>query len=146
MLLKHSNEFRKLNMKFYKYKKGGILLPLILLIILGSLFMILSIKTESKNVDLKRLETKLLWLDLHTISVKEKIKERLKMQGLNNDFLELNFTIGDYSYICIIKKLEKAQLYPQYEFYFIDIYGKFLDSKKEFLQEFSTRRNFILNL
>ncbi|MDD6055752.1 MAG: hypothetical protein SOW25_06980 [Helicobacter sp.] len=133
-------------MKFYKYKKGGILLPLILLIILGSLFMILSIKTESKNVDLKRLETKLLWLDLHTISVKEKIKERLKMQGLNNDFLELNFTIGDYSYICIIKKLEKAQLYPQYEFYFIDIYGKFLDSKKEFLQEFSTRRNFILNL
>ncbi len=131
------------------HKRGIILLPLILLVILGALVLILSLKIESNTTDLERINQHTLWLDLHLKSVKEHLKTLLKQNQLTQvHFTKVSLQIGDYSYIAILKKAENTLAQDQHNFayYFVDIFGIYSDSQKEFLQEFSVRRSFVLCL
>ncbi|TLD82892.1 hypothetical protein LS70_006265 [Helicobacter sp. MIT 11-5569] len=133
-------------------KKTIVLLPLILFVILGALILLLSTKLEYKSKTQDLLNTRVLWLDLHLVSVKEALKVHLKNKTLNPaNFTEFSIQIGDYHYIAVLKQfyptLTIQSTQPQIiTYYFVDIFGIYKDSNKEFLQEFSTRRSFILPL
>lgn len=128
-----------------KMKKGGILLPFMLVLILGATLLILSIKQTSKSRDLVAIQSPIIWLDLHLISVKEWCKQQLKNRTINaQNFTTTTLQIGDYHYTIVLKEFDDKL--TNVKLYFVDIYGAYRDSKKEFLQEFSTRRSFILNL
>ena len=135
-------------------RKGIVLLPLILFVILGALVLILSAKLESKSHTLDSLSVRNAWLDLHCISVKEHIKTLLKDKRIAPlDFTTSTLTIGDYHYTAVLKAFKPtltldttgANTQPVV-YYFVDVFGIYRDSSKEFLQEFSTRRSFILSL
>lgn len=137
--------------------KGIILLPLTLFVILGAFVLILATKFEQKSYALENLNARILWLDLHLVSVKETLKIRLKNKTLTpSDFTEFSLQIDDYHYIITLKQFIPALPQaiqatqtpkpPTIAYYFVDIFGIYRDSSKEFLQEFSTRRNFILPL
>ncbi|MBX7491142.1 hypothetical protein [Helicobacter turcicus] len=140
--------------------KGIILLPLMLFVILGAFVLILSTKFEQKSHTLEDLNARILWLDLHLVSIKEALKIQLKNKSLTSiNFTELSLQIGDYHYIIVLKQFTPTlmQTPPQTNalqmpqpstiaYYFVDVFGIYRDSSKEFLQEFSTRRNFILSL
>ena len=135
-------------------RKGIVLLPLILFVMLGAFVLILSTKFENKTHAIKMLNTRNAWLDLHCISVKEHIKTLLKNKSIAPlDFTIITLTIGDYHYTAVLKAFNPTltsnatRVNPQpIVYYFVDVWGIYRDSSKEFLQEFSTRRSFILSL
>ncbi|WP_297813448.1 hypothetical protein [uncultured Helicobacter sp.] len=137
-------------MRNLKSLRGIVLLPLILFIFLGTLVLILGVKSESFKQDLRAIHQRILWLDLHLLSFKEQLKVELKSKGLTTkDFSTFSAVIAeDYHYRAVVKKLEKnlEQNGNMEAFYFVDIFGVYRDKHKEFLQEFSTRRAFILRL
>lgn len=130
-------------------RKGIILLPLILFVILGAFILILSTKFEQKNRALNNLNSQILWLDLHLVSVKEALKIKLADKTLTPiNFSKFTIQIGDYHYIAVLQqfnpKLIQGTQSKIITYYFVDIFGIYRDSSKEFLQEFSTRRSFVL--
>ncbi len=133
-----------------RHSRGMILLPLVLLVFLGALVLILGLKSESLREDLKAMNQQILWLDLHLLSFKEQLKIELQSANLTSDsFMDFSMIIAeDFHYRAVIKKLEQSleQNGRLESFYFVDIFGIYRDSSKEFLQEFSTRRAFILRL
>lgn len=96
------------------------------------------------------MNQQILWLDLHLLSFKEQLKIELQSANLTSDsFMDFSMIIAeDFHYRAVIKKLEQSleQNGRLESFYFVDIFGIYRDSSKEFLQEFSTRRAFILRL
>lgn len=132
------------------HSKGIVLLPLVLFVFLGIIVLILGLKNESFQEDLKVMNQKILWLDLHLLSFKEQLKLELKSSHLKADsFKSFSMVIAeDFYYNAVIKKLEEdLERDGKLEsFYFVDIFGIYRDFNKEFLQEFSTRRAFILRL
>lgn len=137
-------------MKNLKYSKGMILLPLVLLVFLGTLVLILGLKSESFRNDLRTINQRILWLDLHLLSFKEQLKVELKSSNaISSDFTTFSMVIADdFHYQAVVKRLEGKLEQNNYSeaVYFVDIFGVYRDSRKEFLQEFSTRRAFILRL
>ncbi|EEO25795.1 hypothetical protein HWAG_00587 [Helicobacter winghamensis ATCC BAA-430] len=132
-------------------RKGIILLPLILFVILGAFVLILSTKSEQKIHTLESLNPRILWLDLHLASVKEALKTALIDKTLiPADFTEFSIQIEDYRYIAILKQfnptLTQTTESKTITYYFVDVFGIYHDSSKEVLQEFSTKRSFILAL
>lgn len=135
-------------------RKGIVLLPLILFVMLGALVLILSAKIENTTHAIETLNARNAWLDLHCISVKEHIKTLLRSKSIAPlDFTTITLTIGDYHYTAVLKAFSPT-LTPnttsanpqQIVYYFVDVFGIYRDSSREFLQEFSTRRSFILSL
>ena len=51
----------------------------------------------------------------------------------------------DFHYKAVVKRLEGDKKNLE-AFYFVDIFGVYRDSSKEFLQEFSVRRTWVLRL
>lgn len=137
-------------MKNLKCSRGVILLPLVLLVFLGTLVLILGLKKESFRNDLKAINQQILWLDLHLLSFKEQLKVELKSSSAtSSDFTTFSMVIAeDFHYQAVVKRLEETleQNHHSEAVYFVDIFGIYRDSHKEFLQEFSTRRAFILRL
>ncbi|MCI5968359.1 hypothetical protein [Helicobacter sp.] len=131
-------------------QKGIVLLPLILFAILGAFVLILATKLEQKSHTLEHLNPHILWLDLHLVSVKENLKIALKNKTLTPiNFTKFTLQIGDYHYIAILKQLTPTLQTAQSQtlaYYFVDVFGIYNDSSKAVLQEFSTRRSFILAL
>lgn len=137
-------------MKSSKYSKGIILLPLVLLVFLGTLVLILGLKNESFRNDLRAINQQILWLDLHLLSFKEQLKVELKSSNAtSSDFATFSMVIADdFHYKAVVKRMEGEleQNNHSEAVYFVDVFGVYRDSRKEFLQEFSTRRAFILRL
>ena len=130
-------------------RKGGMLLPLMLFVILGAFVLVLSTQLERKHQSLKDLHPRIVWLDLHLKSIKELLKIRLKDGSLTPvNFIELSQQIGDYHYTIVCKQFPSLQTTQGQTliYYFVDVFGVYRDSSKEFLQEFSTRRSFIFPL
>ncbi|WP_026943470.1 hypothetical protein [Helicobacter rodentium] len=137
-------------MNHLKHSRGIVLLPLVLLVFLGTIVLILGLRSESFRQDLKVIPQHILWLDLHLLSFREQLKVELESKNLSaGNFATFSAVIAeDYHYKAVIKKLEKnlEQNGAVEAFYFVDIFGVYRDKQREFLQEFSTRRAFILRL
>lgn len=130
-------------------RKGLVLLPLILFVILGAFVLILSTKFEQKSLALETLNPRIVWLDLHLVSVKEALKTQLKHQTLTSvNFTKFTMQIGDYHYIAVLKQFNPTLVQTAESktiaYYFVDVFGVYRDSSKAVLQEFSTRRSFVL--
>lgn len=134
-------------MRCHKHSRGVVLLPLTLLVFLGALVLILGLKSESFKQDLKSMNQQILWLDLYLLSFKEQLK--VELQSINppiQDFMVFSRVIAkDFHYKAVVKRLEGDKKNLE-AFYFVDIFGVYRDSSKEFLQEFSVRRTWVLRL
>ncbi|TLD85431.1 hypothetical protein [Helicobacter sp. MIT 05-5294] len=133
-----------------RHCRAMVLLPLVLLVFLGVIVLMLGLRNESFREDLKTINPQILWLDLHLLSFKEQLKSELQSANLKADsFTTFSLVIAeDFHYTAVVKKMEEdlEQKGVVESFYFVDIFGIYRDSHKEFLQEFSTRRAFILRL
>ncbi|PZT48258.1 hypothetical protein B6S12_04840 [Helicobacter valdiviensis] len=123
------------------FKKALVLLPVLVLLIIGGALLLLSFKTKSHNNHLISLHQQQIWLNLHTKSFLELIKDNLKLKKItfNNHKGEFEYQFSSFGYKAIIFELPNPY---GVDLFFIEIFATLHYNS----QDFSNNLHFFISL